>query len=146
MKEMDELLEENIAGYPGRFKDLIDQVPAVFRLMTRLLEDPALPGKLRPLVVSSIAYFALSTDIMPEDLQGPEGYLDDLFYAAYIADHIRRETGSTEILTANWEGEIPLLPLIQDILANEETIIGDKRDLVFWYIGYDHLVNNPGIK
>lgn len=140
MKELDELLQENIAGYEGRFKDLIAQVPAVFRLMTRLLEDPNLPGKLRPLVVSSIAYFALSTDIMPEDLQGPEGYLDDLFYAATIADHIRHETGSKEILTGNWEGAVPVLPLIQGILADEKSIIGDKRDLVFWYIGYEHLV------
>jgi uncharacterized membrane protein YkvA (DUF1232 family) len=140
MKEVDELLEENIAGYEGRHNDLITQVPAVFRMMTRLLEDPRLPGKMRPLVVSVIAYFALSTDIMPEDLQGPIGYVDDLFYAAFIADHIRRELASDEILTSNWEGNIGILSLVRNILEQEKALIGDKRDLVIWYIGYEHLV------
>jgi len=140
MKEVDELLEENIAGYEGHHDDLIAQVPAVFRMMTRLLEDPRLPGKMRPLVVSAIAYFALSTDIMPEDLQGPIGYVDDLFYAAFIADHIRRELASDEILTSNWEGNIGILSLVRNILEQEKALIGDKRDLVIWYIGYEHLV------
>lgn len=139
MKELDELLQENIAGYEGRHDDLIALVPAVFRLMTRILEDPRLPGKLRPMVVSSIAYFALSTDIMPEDLQGPLGYADDLFYAAFVANHIHREVGSDDILTSNWEGKVGILSLVQNILAQEKALIGDKRDLVLWYIGYEHL-------
>jgi len=139
MKEVDELLEENIAGYEGRYDDLIPQVPAVFRLMTRLLEDPRLPGKMRPLVVSVIAYFALSTDIMPEDLQGPLGYVDDLFYAAFIADRIRRQVGTDEVLTSNWEGNTGILSLVRHILEQEKALIGDKRDLVLWYIGYEYL-------
>jgi uncharacterized membrane protein YkvA (DUF1232 family) len=139
MKELDELLEDNVAGYEGRHDELIALVPALFRLMMRLLEDPRLPGKLRPMVVSAIAYFALSTDIMPEDLQGPLGYADDLFYAAIVADHVHRETGLDEILTSNWEGKVGVLSLVQNILAQEKALIGDKRDLVLWYIGYEHL-------
>lgn len=139
MKDFDELLKDEVAGYEGRHDDLISQVPSIYRLLTHILDDPRLPGKMRPLVISAIAYFALSTDIMPEDLQGPHGYADDLFFAAFIVERIRNEVGTDEILTTNWDGKTPVVPLIKKILSEERSLIGDKRDLVFWYIGYEHL-------
>ena len=139
MKTFDQLLEEDIAVYEGRHDDLIYQAPALYRLLTRLLDDPLLPGRLRPLVIAAIAYFILPSDIIPEDIHGPYGYVDDIFLCAFVAERVRRELGSEEILVSNWDGEAPLMPLVQDILAQEEELIGDRRERILWYIGYEHL-------
>jgi len=139
MKTFDQLLEEDIAVYEGRHDDLIYQAPALYRLLTRLLDDPLLPGRLRPLVIAAIAYFILPSDIIPEDIHGPYGYVDDIFLCAFVAERVRRELRSEEILVSNWDGEAPLMPLVQDILAQEEDLIGDRRERILWYIGYEHL-------
>jgi uncharacterized membrane protein YkvA (DUF1232 family) len=139
MKDFDQLLQEDIAAYEGRHDDLIYQAPALYRLLTRLLDDPNLPGRLRPLVLAAIAYFILPADIIPEALEGPYGYVDDIWLCAFVAERIRQELGD-EILTSNWDGEALLLPLIGDILAQENDLLGEKRALILWYIGYEHLL------
>lgn len=139
MKEIDKLIQEDIANYEGLHEDLIYQAPALYRLMLHLLDDPNLPGRLRPLVITSVAYFVLPADIMPEDLEGPSGYIDDIFLCAFVADRIRKELKSDDILTANWDGEVPILTLVEDILSDEKALLGDKRDLILWYIGYEYL-------
>ena len=59
MKRFDKLLEQEVSGYKGKHSEIIIKAPAFYKLMTRLLDDPALPGHLSPLVIASIAYFIL---------------------------------------------------------------------------------------
>jgi len=140
MKNFDVLLQEDIQAYEGRHDDLIYQAPALYRLLTRLLDDPLLPGRLRPLVLAAIAYFILPADIISEDLYGPYGYVDDIFLVAFVADLVQRELASQDILTANWDGEAPILDLLHDILAGEQDLIGGERERILNYIGYSHLL------
>jgi hypothetical protein len=43
---------------------------------------------------------------MPEDLEGPHGYVDDLFLSAWVARLVRRQVGEDGILTENWDSEV----------------------------------------
>lgn len=139
MQSFDKLLEENIAGYEGRHDDLIYQAPAFYRLLTHLLDDPRLPRKLRPLVLAAIAYFILPVDVIPEELEGPYGYVDDIWLCAFVAEQVRQEVGSDEILETHWDGEGAVVPLVEELLAGEEALLGDKGDLIFGYIGYERV-------
>ncbi len=139
MKRFDVLLEEDISGYKGELSDLISNAPALYRLMTRLLDDPALPRDMSQLVIAAIAYFILPEDIIPEDKYGARGYVDDLFLCAFVADKVMKETGSEEILVRNWDGKVPAVPLIKDILNREKELLGDKKEDIMQYIGYDQL-------
>jgi uncharacterized membrane protein YkvA (DUF1232 family) len=141
MKSFDQLLQEDIQAYEGRHDDLIYQAPALYRLLVRLLDDPALPGRLRPLVIGAIAYFILPADIIPEDIHGPYGYVDDIFLCAFVAGRVQAAVGTDDILLDNWEGEALLVPLLQDILAHEADLIGDQRERILGYIGYEYLVD-----
>jgi hypothetical protein len=67
--------------------------------------------------------------------------VDDIFLCAFVADRVRGVAGSDDILLDNWEGEAPLVPLIQDILAQEADLIGDQRERILGYIGYGYLVD-----
>lgn len=139
MKRFDMLLEEDISGYKGELSDLISNAPALYRLMTRLLDDPALPRHMSQLVIAAIAYFILPEDVIPEDKYGARGYVDDLFLCAFVADQVMKETGSGEILTRNWDGKVPVVPLIKDILKREKELLGDKKEDIMQYIGYEQL-------
>jgi uncharacterized membrane protein YkvA (DUF1232 family) len=139
MEGFEQLLREDIAGYAGDHQELIVSAPDLYRMFTRLLDDANLPGQLRPFVILAIGYFNLQADIMPEDLKGVLGYVDDIFFCAFIADRIRRELDSDEVLRENWEGQRPLMPLLEEILSKEQALIGDRRDLILWYTGYEYL-------
>jgi hypothetical protein len=54
---------------------------------------------------------------------------------------VREAVGTDDILLDNWDGEAPLVPLIQDILAHEADLIGDQRQRILGYIGYEYLVD-----
>lgn len=140
MKAFDRLLEEDIAAYEGRHDDLIYQAPAFYRLLVNLLDDPRLPGRLRPLVLAAVAYFILPADIIPEGIHGPYGYVDDIYLCAWVANRVLDEVGSEELLESNWDGEAPLIPLLTDILERAQELVGDQEGRILRYIGYEHLV------
>jgi uncharacterized membrane protein YkvA (DUF1232 family) len=139
MKSFDQLLEEDIATYEGRHDDLIYQAPSFYRLLVNLLDDPLLPSSWRPLILGAVAYFILPVDVISEDLYGPYGYVDDIFLCAFVAERICATLGESLILE-NWDGEAPIMPLIEDILGDEEELIGDERSKILDYIGFDQLM------
>ena len=139
MKRFDALLEKDVADYEGDFSSLIRKAPALYGLMTRLLSDNALPSKMSPLVIAAIAYFILPGDIIPEDKLGPAGYVDDIYLCAFAANEITKATGSQEILVRNWDGDASVMAVVKEILDQEKELLGDKRDRILEYIGYDQI-------
>ncbi len=139
MKKFDELLQHEIEKYEGRHDDLIYQAPALYRLLTRLLDDRRLPDRLRPLVACAIAYFILPADVISEEIYGPYGYADDIWLCGWVADQVQREVESDDVLTENWDGEAPLMELLRDILAREIELIGEQRDKILRYTGCDQI-------
>jgi uncharacterized membrane protein YkvA (DUF1232 family) len=128
------LLEENVSAYRGKLSEIIIEAPAFYRLMVRLLDDPHLPKHLSQLVIAAIAYFILPTDAIPEDKYGPIGYIDDIFLCAFVADRVMKEAGSEDILSSNWDGKMPIVPLVKEILDREKELIGDKKAIIMKYI------------
>ncbi len=139
MKRFDAMLEKDTSDYEGEFSDLIHQAPALYRMMTRLLDDHALPRSMSPLVIAAIAYFILPEDIIPEDKFGPVGYVDDIYLCAFVANEVMTVSGSPDILIRNWDGKKPIVELIKEILDREKELLGDKKDRIMQYIGIDQL-------
>ncbi len=134
MIRFDLVLEKDISSYEGEFSELVQEAPAFYKLMVRLMDDPALPEKLSPLVIASIAYF-----IIPEDKDAiPDlDYIDDIFLCAFVADQVMKAVGSESILKRNWNGRRPVVPLVNDILRQEKILIGGRKDRILEFIGYD---------
>lgn len=134
MKHFDQLLSEDIAQYEGRHDDLIYQAPALYRLLVNILDDPRLPNHLRNLIISAIAYFILPVDVIPEEIEGPYGYSDDIFFCAWVASKLIDELRD-KIIIENWDGECPVIPLIQEIISMEQELIGDQKNEILAYVG-----------
>jgi uncharacterized membrane protein YkvA (DUF1232 family) len=140
MKDFQECLKEKISDYEGRHDDLIYLAPEFYALLTRLLDDPRLPKRIRPLVSCAIAYFILPADIISEDIYGPYGYVDDIFLSALAADAVRRAAGADDLLTDNWHGETEIIPLLEEIIAKEKELIGDQKSKILEYTGCDQFL------
>jgi uncharacterized membrane protein YkvA (DUF1232 family) len=139
LKRFDMMLENDISGYEGEFSELIHQAPALYRMMTKLLDDSVLPRSISPLVIAAIAYFILPEDIIPEDKYGPVGYVDDIYLCAFVANEVAKASGSPEILGRNWDGKASIVDLVKEILDRENELIGNKKERIMQYIGLDQL-------
>jgi uncharacterized membrane protein YkvA (DUF1232 family) len=140
MKNFYELLKDKISDYEGRHDDLIYLAPEFYGLLTNLLDDARLPKRMRPLISCAIAYFILPADIISEDIYGPYGYIDDIFLSALAADAARRAAGSDDLLTDNWNGEVEIIPLLEEIFDKEKELIGDQRMKILEYTGCDQFL------
>lgn len=140
MKDFFNELITDIARYEGRHDEFIYLTPYWYKLMTNLLDDPRLPSRLKPLVSCAIAYFIIPADIISEEIYGPYGYIDDIFFCAYVADQVRTLTNKADLLTENWEGEGDIIQLVEEILEQESTLIGDQKDLILQYTGCTDLL------
>ena len=143
LKRFDAILEKDISGYDGKFSRLIAEAPALYKLMTRLLDDPDCPRSMSPLVIAAIAYFILPEDIIPEEKFGPVGYVDDIYLCAFVANEVAKESASPDILARNWEGKAPIDELVKEILDREKELIGGEKERIMQYIGYNQLGMTP---
>ncbi len=140
MKDFFNELITDIARYEGRHDEFIYLTPYWYKLMTNLLDDPRLPSRLKPLVSCAIAYFIIPADIISEEIHGPYGYIDDIFFCAYVADQVRTLTNNADLLSENWEGEGDIIQLVEEILEQESTLIGDQKELILQYTGCTDLL------
>jgi uncharacterized membrane protein YkvA (DUF1232 family) len=140
MKDFFNELTADIAQYEGRHDEVIYLTPYWYKLMTNLLDDPRLPSRLKPLISCAIAYFIIPADIISEEIYGPYGYIDDIFFCAYVADQVRTFTKKADLLEENWEGEGDITQLIKEILGQESSLIGDQKELILQYTGCTDLL------
>ncbi len=98
-------------------------VPDIFILLARMALDKDVPKSTRTLLASTLAYFVLPIDLLPEVLVGPTGFLDDLILALLVLSRAFGE--DLEPLAAkHWSGSRSLRTVIQDVLGAAESLVG----------------------
>ncbi len=98
-------------------------VPDVFILVLRLAIDKEVPRPSRVLLASTLAYFVLPIDLMPEGVIGPAGYLDDLVIALAVLS----QTFGKELkpyAEKYWSGSEALRPVLGDVLGSANSLLG----------------------
>lgn len=133
-------LEEDVADYAGDFSDIVWEAPAIYRLLTSLLDDPDTPQDTRTGLLAAVAYFILPYDAIPEEIHGPRGYLDDVYVAAVMVEEVRK-AGGQELVERNWDSDRDVIPLIEQIIADAEEYFEDPqtREAIFEYLGHEGL-------
>lgn len=76
-------LIENLETYTGEYESFIDQGPTLFKLLCDLLNCDV-DYSLRLPICGAIAYYVTPEDIIPEQVYGPYGYIDDIYLSAYV--------------------------------------------------------------
>lgn len=84
---IEDYLERRAGRLGTRFAATLLLVPDVLLLLVRLFLDREVPRSSRALIGGALAYFLLPTDLAPEIILGPGGFLDDLVIACTVLAH-----------------------------------------------------------
>lgn len=87
-KDFSDTLRENLASFGGDYAPFIDCGPNLFTLLCDILDKKVLSRESRLEINAAIAYYVIPNDVIPEEIYGPYGYIDDIFVATYVLKRI----------------------------------------------------------
>lgn len=129
----EQMLRSEIAHYRGRFADQVWLVPELFRMLTNMLEDGRVGAESRRLITAALAYFITPFELLPKELHGPEGYLDQVYLCLWVVKKLR-ESLPDHVLEGAWDGEGEILEIVERELAPLETELEPQQ--VHQVLGY----------
>lgn len=91
-KDFYDTLIENLETYSGEYESFIDYGPALFRLLCSLLNSDV-DHSLKLPICGAIAYYVTPEDVIPENVYGPYGYIDDIYLSAYVLNMVAERHG-----------------------------------------------------
>ena len=92
-KDFYDTLVENLDGYEGEYAYFINCGPNLFNLLCDLLSQKEISRQMRLEISAAIAYYVAPDDIIPEEIYGPYGYIDDIFISVYVLRKVAKEFG-----------------------------------------------------
>lgn len=124
MKEYYDFLKEELENFSGKFDKYILYVPDFFKLLCKLTEED-LDQELKLKINSALAYFVIPNDVIPEDIYGPVGYVDDIYVCVVVLNQIKEKKG-IEFIENNWEGEEDFKKVLEVSYKKSLTELEDK--------------------
>jgi uncharacterized membrane protein YkvA (DUF1232 family) len=109
-------------GAVGLLGEYLLLIPDLAVLLWRLINDRRVSGKNKILLASALVYFVLPFDLVPEEVFGPMGYIDDLILAVIALHKILGDT-DPEVLREHWSGKEALLPTLRNALNAAQSLV-----------------------
>ena len=94
-------LVENLENYEGEYASFIDCGPNLFKLLCDVLDED-IDKESRLQVNAAISYYVVPMDVIPEQIYGPYGYIDDIFISVYVLKKLA-EKYSFDLLQEVWD-------------------------------------------
>lgn len=133
-KDFYDTLVENLDAYNGEYASFIDCGPNLFKLMCDLL-DQDIKQEIRRDICGAIAYYVVPMDVIPEQIYGPYGYIDDIFMSVYALRQVADEYGY-EFIQEAWEHEGDIKEVMDDCYDKSMDVLEDEDiDAILTYIG-----------
>ncbi len=85
-------LVENLETYTGEYESFIDYGPRLFKLLCDLLNCD-IDNSLKLPICGAIAYYVTPDDVIPENIYGPYGYIDDIYLSSYVLKLVASKHG-----------------------------------------------------
>lgn len=133
-KDFYDTLVENLEGYEGEYAYFINCGPNLFNLLCDLLSQKEISRQMRLEISAAIAYYVAPDDIIPEEIYGPYGYIDDIFISVYVLRKVAKEFGY-EFLQNLWKHDSDLKEVMDDCYDNSLSLLEDKVHEVLSYVG-----------
>ena len=91
-KDFYDTLVENLETYTGEYESFIDYGPKLFKLLCDLLKSEV-DSSLKLPICGAIAYYVTPDDVIPEQIYGPYGYIDDIYLSSYVLKMVASRHG-----------------------------------------------------
>lgn len=121
-KDFYDTLIENLEIYSGEYESFIDYGPDLFKTLCELL-NCEIDKSLKLPICGAIAYYVTPEDVIPENVYGPYGYIDDIYLSAYVLkmvadkhgyEFIEENTSISDIKDVINECEVKSLEMLKD--------------------------------
>ena len=136
-KDFSDTLRENLDSFEGEYAPFIDCGPNLFTLLCDLLDNKKLSKESRLEINAAIAYYVIPNDVIPEEVYGPYGYIDDIFVTVYVLRRIADNHGY-DFLQEIWRPNNNIKDVIDDCYNHSLELLEDK---VYPILSYSGLVD-----
>ncbi len=133
-KDFYDTLIENLNSFEGDYASFINSGPNLFNLLCDLLSQKEIKKDMRLEISAAIAYFVAPDDIIPEEIYGPYGYIDDIFISVYILRKVADEFGY-DYLQNLWKHDSNVKEIMDDCYDNSLELLEDKVYPILVYVG-----------
>jgi|TARA_B100001971_G_C18242098_1_gene571598 uncharacterized membrane protein YkvA (DUF1232 family) len=113
-KEFDfvQYLDENVKDYNGNHNVVIKLLPDLYVLLSSLLASDDLKQISRSEIYLTIGYLFYPKDVYPEEIHGPEGFIDDLMLILLILRRIK-DKSDFDLIEELWTNSYPMKDLLE---------------------------------
>jgi len=129
-----DVLRENINSYRGEYESIVDYAPDLFRLLADVLGGDEIRAGERLKVCAAMGYLVAPYDVIPEEIYGPHGYIDDVYLCAVVVDELAGRLGYS-YLEEYWMGDEDLESVIRECISRASEILGEQTSEVLSYAG-----------
>ena len=131
-KDFYDTLIDNLENYAGEYESFIDYGPQLFKLLCELLNTDV-DRDLRLPICGAIAYYVNPDDIIPEQIYGPYGYIDDIYLSSHVLKMVGEKHGYEFIQQYSTEN---IEEIINECEAKSLEILNeDEIDRIISYVG-----------
>ena len=138
-KEFSDVLIENLKNSDKEYDKFIDNAPALYTLLTDILNEKKIEPIIRLKISTALAYFVAPYDIIPEKIYGPMGYVDDIYITVLVLKNIENDLGLGYLETL-WKGDRDLNEVIEECYEISNDILGGEVKRIIEYVGLDYLL------
>ena len=129
-------LIENLENYDGEYASFIDCGPNLFKLLCDLLDED-IDRESRLEINAAISYYVVPMDVIPEQIYGPYGYIDDIFISVYVLKKIA-EKYSYDLLQEVWENDSDIKSVIDECYEKSFDVLEDEQiEAILFYVGLE---------
>ena len=135
-KDFYDTLIENLDSYNGEYASFIDCGPNLFKLLCDLLDEDV-DKEDRIKINAAISYYVVPMDVIPEEIYGAYGYIDDIFISAYVLKFLA-EKYSFDFLQEAWDFGNDVEEVIEDCYEKSlESLTDEQIEAILFYVGLD---------
>ena len=87
------------------------------------------------MICAAMGYLVAPYDVIPEEIYGPHGYIDDVYLCSVVLDELAGRMGYL-FLEEYWSGDEDLESVIEECISRASEILGDERWSVLEYTGF----------
>lgn len=133
-KDFYDVLSDNLESYEGEYASFIDYGPDLFKLLTDVLNEKSVIQDIRLKISAAIAYYVIPMDVIPEQIYGPYGYIDDIFISVYVIKKVASILGY-EFLEKYWKGNEQLDVVVEECYDRSVEVLEDQTEDILRYVG-----------
>ena len=133
-KDFSDTLKENLNSFEQDYASFIDCGPNLFILLCDLLDDKRIGRSSRLEIGAAISYFVVPNDVIPEEIYGPYGYVDDIFVSVYVLRKIAKKYGY-DFIQETWKNENDVKDVMDECYDKSLQLLEDKVYPILSYCG-----------